>query len=739
MAMNRRDFLKVGAGTSGTLMLSLSLPGCSGMPTGYTEETGEWKPDAWLEITNNDEIHFTLSRVEMGQGTYTGLTTLIAEELEVDPEAITPRFAPVAPEYLNPAYKLQLTGGSTSIATSWEPLRVAGAQARQMLIMAGARVWQVDAADCSARQGRVVHPNGIDSMRYGQLVELASKEVLRGDVALKPASEWRYIGKKKGRLDARAKSTGKAVYGIDVELPGMVYGVISRPPRYGAKVKTFNESDLRAMPGVLDVFETERGVVIVADKYWRARKAQDALKAEWDNTDALSLSTEDVFASYRRAADDDRGESERSEGDYDSAVRDAESSEAGRVIEAEYSQPYLAHATMEPMNATAWYKNDSIEVWASTQAPDLGRIAAARVTDLSPDDVTINTTFLGGGFGRRLTQDYIEEAAAVAFRVKKPVKVIWSREEDTQHDLYRPAMLHRLSAGLVDNQLTSWHHQIVGPQLLDWYVRNAAPAQYPWAPKFMYGTLGKVGLLAEGIATPKDMSAIEGAIGYPYNVDNIDIRHTHTDPGVPVTFWRSVGYSHNGFAVETFMDELAHEAGEDAYQFRRKLLAGQPRHLEVLDRAVKVAGWGEPVSEGRARGIALFKSFGTFVAQVVEAGVENGAIRVYKVACAVDCGQVVNPRIVEDQIEGGIIFGLTAALYGEITFGNGQVKQSNFHDYQLMRQYELPEVTVDIVESTVAPTGVGEPGVPPVIPALGNALFALTGKRQRSLPLKADV
>lgn len=738
MAMNRRDFLKVSAGTSGSLMLSLSLPGCSGMPTGYTEETGQWKPDAWLEITNKDEIHFTLSRVEMGQGTYTGLTTLIAEELEVDPSAITPRFAPVAPEYLNPLYKLQLTGGSTSIATSWEPLRTAGASARQMLVMAAARVWRVDAAECSARQGRVIHPNGLDSMRYGQLVEVASKEVLRGDVSLKPASEWKCIGKQNGRLDARAKSTGTAVYGIDVELPGMVYGVISRSPRYGAQIKAFNEKDVRAMPGVLDVFEIERGVAIVADKYWRARKAQDALKVEWDNTDALSLSTDEVFASYRRAADDDPGESERSEGDYESAARKVGESESGKIVEAEYSQPYLAHSTLEPMNATAWYKNDSIEVWAPTQAPDLGRIAAARVTDLSPDDVTINTTFLGGGFGRRLTQDYIEEASAVAYRVKKPVKVIWSREEDTQHDLYRPAMLHRLSAGLAGNQLIGWHHQIVGPQLLDWYVRNAAPAQYPWAPKFMYGTLGKVGLLAEGIATPKDMSAIEGAIGYPYNVDNIDIRHTHTDPGVPVTFWRSVGYSHNGFAVETFMDELAHEAGEDPYQFRRNLLAGQPRHLEVLDRVVKVAGWNEPVPEGRARGIALFKSFGTFVAQIVEAGVENGAIRVYKVACAVDCGQVVNPRIVEDQIEGGIIFGLTAALYGEITFENGQVTQSNFHDYQLMRQYELPEVTVDIVESTVSPTGVGEPGVPPVIPALGNAMFALTGKRQRSLPLKAD-
>ncbi len=733
MAMNRRDFLKVSTGASGSLVVSLALPGCAGVQTGYEPRSGEWRPDAWLELTESDEVFFTLARVEMGQGTYTGLTTLIAEELEIEPERITPRFAPVAPEYRNPLYKLQLTGGSTSLATSWEPLRMAGAEARLMLIMAAARVWNVDAAECHASEGRVVHPNGIDSMAYGTLVELASKEAVRGDIALKPRERWKYIGKQQGRLDARAKSTGTAVYGIDVELPGMVYGVIARPPRHGGRVTRFNGNEVRAMTGVLEVFETERGVAVVADKYWRARKAQEALSIEWDFSEALSVSTDDVFESYRTAADEDPGESERSEGSFDGAVEVAE-----RVLEAEYAQPYLAHATLEPMNATAWCRDDRMEVWAPTQAPDLGRIAVARVTDLRPDDVIINTTFLGGGFGRRLTQDYIEEAAAIAYRIKRPVKVIWSREEDTQHDLYRPAMLHRMKASLAGGDLTGWHHQIVGPQILDWYVRNAAPAQYPWTPKFMYDTLGKVGLMAEGIATPKDMSAIEGAVEYPYQVDNIDIRHTHTDPGVPITWWRSVGYSHNGFAVETFMDELAHETGEDPYQFRRRLVSSEPRHLEVLDRAARLADWAAPAPQGRARGIALFRSFGTYVAQVVEAGIENGAIRVYKVACAVDCGQVVNPHIVADQIEGGILFGLTAALYGEITLENGQVQQSNFHDYQLMRQYERPEVLVDIVGSAEAPTGVGEPGVPPVIPALGNALFALTGKRQRSLPLKAE-
>ncbi|MDO3721835.1 xanthine dehydrogenase family protein molybdopterin-binding subunit [Marinobacter sp. chi1] len=735
MTLSRRDFLKVGVGTSGGLMLSMNLVGCAaGVKKGYEPETGEWTPDAWLELTTDDQIFFTLARVEMGQGTYTGLTTLVAEELEVAPEAITPRFAPAAPEYRNPLYKLQLTGGSTSLATSWEPLRTAGASARTLLVQAAARVWEVDPAECTARDGVVVHPNGSDSIRYGRLVELASKEELRDDVALKPRSEWKYIGRQRGRLDARAKATGTAEYGIDVELPDMVYSVVTRSPRYGGRVASFNRSDVQAMPGVIDVIEIERGVAVVAESYWKARKAQNELTVEWDFSDAFSMSTDQVFDSYRKAADDDDGGSERSEGDFEEAA-DA----ASRMVEVEYEQPYLAHATLEPMNATAWYQGDKAEVWAPTQAPDLGQIAVARVTDLSPDDVVIHTTFLGGGFGRRLTQDFIEEAAEVSYKTGRPVKVIWSREEDTRHDLYRPAMLHRMKASISEGAVTGWHHQIVGPEILAWYVRNAAPAQFPWAPKFMYDTLGSVGVLFEGLATPKDVSAIEGAVEYPYAVDNIDIRHTLTDPGLPVTWWRSVGYSHNGFAVETFMDELAHEMGKDPYQFRRDLLADEPRHLEVLDRAAQLAGWNSPVPEGRARGIALFKSFGTYIAQVVEAGIENGAIRVYRVSAAVDCGQVVNPDIVKDQIESGVLFGLTAALYGEITLQQGEVQQSNFHDYPLMRQYERPEIQVDIVDSEENPTGVGEPGVPPVIPALGNALFALTGQRQRRLPLKADV
>jgi isoquinoline 1-oxidoreductase/isoquinoline 1-oxidoreductase beta subunit len=458
MTMNRRDFLKVSTGASGSLILAVSIPGCATVQTGFQPETGEWKPDIWLELTRDDDILFTLARVEMGQGTYTGLTTLVAEELDVEPGRIKVKFAPVAPEYRNPLFGLQLTGASTSLATSWEPLRVAGAQARQMLVMAAARVWEVDAEQCKTQDGRVVHPNGLDSLRYGQLVELADREVIRGEVPLKPRSEWKYIGRMGSRLDARAKATCTAVYGMDVELPGMVYAVMTRSPRYGGKARSFNRDDVIGMPGVTDAFITERGVALVAQRYWQARKAQQQLQVEWDFSEALDTSTEAVFEGYRQAASKDPGAKERSDGNVDRAA-----ARAKQVVEAEYEQPYLAHATMEPMNATAWYHDGGMDVWAPTQAPDLGRIAAARHTDLSPGKVNIHTTFLGGGFGRRLTQDYIEEAAAVAYQLKVPVKLIWSREEDTRHGFLRPAMLHRMKGSLNDGELTGWHHQIVGP------------------------------------------------------------------------------------------------------------------------------------------------------------------------------------------------------------------------------------------------------------------------------------
>ncbi len=389
MTLSRRDFLRVSAAGSGSLVLALSFSGCSGIQTGYREEGDRWVADAWLEITGDNIIFFTLARVEMGQGTYTGLTTLIAEELDVEPASIRPKFAPVAQEYRNPLYKLQLTGGSTSLATSWEPLRRAGASARLMLVAAAAEVWQIDPASCRTDNGRVLHPDG-RVLNYGQLAKLAAAGKAPENPELKPREHWKYIGRERGRLDARAKATGTAQYGIDVELPGMVYAVVTRPPRYGASVAGFDDSAVRAMPGVLDVFAIERGIAVVADKYWRARKAQAQLVVEWNTEEALAVSGDAVMDHYHRAADDDPGEEERREGDFGAGVRSAD-----RVIEASYEQPFLAHATLEPMNAMAWYRGGRMEIWAPTQAPDLARIAVARVTDLSPDEVAVNTTFLG--------------------------------------------------------------------------------------------------------------------------------------------------------------------------------------------------------------------------------------------------------------------------------------------------------------------------------------------------------
>ena len=731
MSLKRRDFLKVSLTSGGALALGFALPGCSTVDTGYEKANETWTANAWLEIDSSNQVTFILDRVEMGQGTYTGLTTLIGEELDLDPSTILVRFAPVNSVYNNPAYQLQVTGGSTSMRTSWKTMREAGAGARSLLLQAAARVWQVDAADCSTRDGYVLDPQHKRKLSYGQLAALAAQESLPDSIPLKPSDQWRFIGKWQPRLDAQAKVTGRAQYGIDTELPGLTYATLLRPPMVGGKVGQIDDQAARAMPGVIDIFATERGVAVVAERYWQALSARKALKVDWDTSEAVTKSDQDVMAEYHQVAKDSRGDDIRSDGDADAALEQAD-----QVLAVDFEVPFLAHATMEPMNATARITEQGLEVWAPTQAPDLGRIAAARVTDYAPDQVTVHTTFIGGGFGRRLTQDYIGEVAEIAAKAKRPVKLIWTREDDVRHDNYRPAMLHRLRAGISQGRLVAWDQQIVGPDLLDRYVKNAAPAQYPWAPKFMYNMLGSVGLMAEGVLTPVDTSAYEGADEYPYAVENVTIRHNSHDAGIPVSYWRSVGHSHTAFAIESFMDEVAHSLGQDPYSFRMSLLKDDPRRAQVLRLAVERANWGQPLPAGRARGLALHRSFGTTVAEVVEASVELGEIRIHKVTCAVDCGRAVNPDVVRMQMESGIIFGLTAALYGRIDFRDGQVQQSNFHDYQLLRLDQTPEIDIILVPSDEDPSGVGEPGVPPSMPALGNALFALTGQRQRSMPFR---
>jgi isoquinoline 1-oxidoreductase/isoquinoline 1-oxidoreductase beta subunit len=625
-----------------------------------------------------------------------------------------------------------MTGGSNSISSSWVQIREAGATAREMLVAAAAKVFGVPTSQCIAESGRVLLQGKDKSLSYGELAALAASESVPAKPKLKKASEFRYIGKQNARLDISGKVNGRTAYGIDTEVDGMAYAVVSRCPVLGGKVKSFNADKALEAKGVVAVFEIYNGIAVVAEQYWQARKAQNVLEIVWDEGALATLSSDDMFSVFKKAAIDDEGDYAREEGDFDEALE-----QAARTIEVEYQTPFLAHATLEPMNCVVEVNDKTARVWAPTQAPDLARIAVARVTDLSPDDVAVKVTAIGGGFGRRLTQDFIEEAAAVAYQAKRPIKLMWSREEDTQHDWYRPATYHKLRATLSQSgEVTGWDHQIVAPNLLDWYIRDAAPAQYPWAPKFMYGVLGSVGLAMQGIAVPNDETAVEGAVSVPYNIANLQVRHTHADVGVPVSFWRSVGHSQNAFYVESFIDELAHEIAIDPYLFRHSLLQSHPRHQKVLDLVAERAGWNTALPEGRYRGIAVHESFRSYVAQVVELSIENSAIKVHRVVCVVDCGIVVNPDIVKGQMEGGIIFALTAALYGEISLKNGRVEQSNFDDYALLRMDETPTIEVHLLESNESPSGVGEPSVPPLAPALGNAVFAATGKRLRSLPLR---
>ncbi len=730
--VSRRQFLKASATATGGFSLGVFLPGCATFGDSGVSEDHTWTANAWLEITDTSKVIFTLDRIEMGQGTTTGLTTLLAEELDVEPRTILVKYAPVANVYRNPDYGLQMTGGSNSLSSSWVQIREAGASAREMLVAAAAEVYNVPLDQCQAKNGKVILRDGDKQLSYGELALLAASQSVPAKPKLKPASEFRFIGKQNKRLDISGKVNGSTAYGIDTEIEGMAYAVVSRCPVLGGKVKQFDASQALQAKGVIGVFEIYNGIAIVAEQYWQARKAQNMLEIEWDEGALATLSSDDMFNTFKQAAIDDEGKQVREEGDFNDAI-----DTASRVIEVEYQTPFLAHATLEPMNCVVEVSEEKAQVWAPTQAPDLARIAVARVTDLSPSDVDVHVTAIGGGFGRRLTQDFIEEAAAVAYQAKRPIKLMWSREEDTQHDWYRPATYHKFKATLNEaSEVTGWDHQIVAPNLLDWYVRDAAPAQYPWSPKFMYGMLGSIGLAMQGIAVPKDETAIEGAVTVPYSIPNLQVRHTHADIGVPVSFWRSVGHSQNAFYVESFIDELAHETSADPYQFRRSLLQDHPHHLNVLELVAEKAGWNTPLPKGLFRGIAVHKSFKSYAAQVVELSVNNGAIKVHRVVCAIDCGTVVNPDIVKAQMEGGIIFALTAALHGEISVKNGRVEQSNFDDYALLRMNETPVIEVHIVDSDESPTGVGEPGVPPLAPALANALFAATGKRLRSLPLR---
>lgn len=729
--ISRRQFIRVSATAAGGLLIAAQLPACGGSKN-LQADSGDFSPNAFLTFSEQGEITFTLPRAEMGQGTYTGLTTIIAEELEVDPQAIAILFAPADKAYNNPDYYNQMTGGSNSIKVHFSPLSQLGADTRQLFINAAAERLQVSPGECEASNALVTHTPSGRQLPYRDLLTLAATLDGVESTPLKKPAQYKYIGKQRQRLDAAAKTFGQAEFAIDVAIDNMLVAAIARPPVFGGKLIRFDASSAETMPGVHHVLAVDAGVAVVADNYWQAQQALQAVIIEWDHGKLAGLSSDSLFQHYRDAADADTGDKVRRDGNASKAL-----AFASKVIEAEYTVPFLAHATMEPQNCVAHVQADRCDIWVPTQGPDLATVIASNITGLSHDQIHIHSSFLGGGFGRRILHDYLAEAVSISSAIGQPVKVIWSREDDIAHDSFRPATYNRLKAGLnEEGELLAWQHQIVGPSIMRQFIPNMLGAHVPEAmPDALVRFLGKTAGKAMGTVIA-DGSCTEGADDLPYSIPNLDVRYVHVDAGVPLLYWRSVGHSQNAFMVESFLDEAAHAAGSDPYQFRVGLLKEDPRRRAVLDKAAELGNWGNPAAGNRFQGIAVHKSFGSYVAQVAEIEIINEQIQVKHISCVVDCGLVVNPDIVRMQMESGVIFGLTAALYGEITHRDGRVEQSNFHDYPLLRMNETPTISVHIMESDEAPSGVGEPGVPPVLPAVANAVFAATGQRLRKAPLR---
>jgi len=719
--MRRREFLGRSAATGAALTLGVTFAGCK---TEALPDAGgaSFAPDAWIRIESDGSVRVMVDRSEMGQGVSTALPMLVAEELDADWERVRFEFAPANGAYRNPLSFGQVTGGSTSVMAAWTPLRTAGARARAMLVTAAAAAWGVDPAECRTANGEVLHQPSGRRLGYGELAARAALLPVPELVALKSPADFRLIGKAVPRIDSLALVSGAVRYGIDSGPEGVRTALIARCPVFGGKLRRFDGSRARAIPGVRAVVAVESGVAVVADGYWAAFKGREALDVEWDEGVLAALSTDAIGARLRDAAKD----TGRTANAIGNAERELE--RAARVLEAEYDLPFLAHACMEPMNCTAHARADGVDVWVPTQAQMMPRVfgggtrgVAAKAAGVSVERVRVHTTNLGGGFGRRSEMDFVREAVQVSRATGMAVRVVWSREDDIRHDFYRPVTHHRIRAGLdAAGKPVAWDHHIVSPSIIGRFIPGFIP---DWVA-------GLAGPMKGGI----DPSAVEGARDLPYAVGATRVRWTRVDLGVPVGFWRSVGHTHTAFVVETFIDELAAASGQDPVAFRRSLLPEGSRHRRVLDSAAEQSGWGSPLPDGVARGIAVHQSFGSWCAQVAEVSVEAGEVRVRRVVAAFDCGTVVNPDIVTAQVEGGIAFGLSAALHGRITVEQGSVVQGNFHDFRVLRMNEMPTVEVHLVPSGDAPGGVGEPGTPPIAPAVANALAALTGKRHRSLP-----
>ncbi len=694
--ISRRRFLALSAGTGAGLLVSMHLPSNA---LG-AEPAGSFEPNAWLRIDPSGKVTLYVAKAEMGQGVFTSMPMLVAEELEADWTAIR-----VVQADAEPKFGPMMTGGSSSVRRSFEPLRTAGAAAREMLVAVAAQRWGVEAASCRAENGTVVHAATGRKLGYGALARAAAKLPVPKNPPLKDPKDWKLVGKRVKRLDTPDKTHGRATFGIDVRVPRMRVAVVARPPVMGGKVLRFDPSRAVAVPGVQKVVEVPSGVAVVAISTWAAMKGREALAIDFDPGPNGGLAQADIARLLAEAAVEPKPA--RSEGDLEKAL-----ASATKRLDATYEVPLLAHATMEPMNCTAHAREGGVEIWAPTQAPSWAIAPVAKALGIEEGKVVIHTTFLGGGFGRRALPDFVVEAALVSKAVGGPVQVVWTREDDMRHDHYRPPGRNELRAGLdASGQLVAWHHR----------VRTPSVAKQ---------ILGKSDAFGRG--TP---DVVESAKDVPYAAGAIRVDCAIPELGVPLGFWRSVYASQNAFPEECFVDELAAAAGKDPLAFRLAHLPPENRLRGALRLAADRAGWGTPVPSGRGRGVACHTSFGSHVAEIVEVSLRDGRPRVHRVVCAVDCGTVVNPDTVEAQIESAVVYGLSAALRGEITVAKGAVVQGNFDDYEPLRMSEMPAVEVHIVPSTEPLGGIGEPGTPPIAPAVANALFALTGERIRRLPI----
>lgn len=709
---SRRDFLKQTALAGGGLVIAFVVPSANRFA--HAQETAAaapFVPNAFLRIAADDSITVLLAHSEMGQGIWTSLAMLIAEELDADWSKLRVEHAPAAPAYAHAMFGMQMTGGSSTISSEFDRYRQAGAMARALLVQAAATRLGVAVADCRTENGKVLA--GAQSLRYGELVDDAGKLTAPASATLKEAKDWKLIGKSTRRLDTPEKITGRAGFGIDVRFEGLLTAVVLRAPIFGGSVKSVDSKAAMLVPGVRRVVQVPSGVAVVADHYWAAKLGRDALVVDWEPGPNAGLDSIAMRQKFRELAASD-GLMVSQAGDAPAAV-----AEATTVLEAEYFVPYLAHAPMEPLNCTVKIDADACEIWTGTQFQTLDQMVAAQITGLKPEQVRVNTTFLGGGFGRRATpvSDFVTEAVHVAKQAGAPVKTVWSREDDIRGGYYRPMYLHRARVVLgADGLPSAWDHSIVGQSIL---------AGTPFEPMMVKD--GIDGTSTEGVADSAYLKAVAH--------HRVQLHSPRT--GIPVLWWRSVGHTHTAFVMETLVDELAQSAGKSPLEYRRQLLKDHPRHLGALNLAAEKIGWdtSKPLM-GRARGIAVHESFGSVVAEIAEVSIEQGQIRVHRVVAAIDCGVAVNPDGVVAQLESAIAFGLGAALYSSLSFKEGRVQESNFHDYRVLRLSEMPLIEAHIVASSAPPSGVGEPGTPPIAPAVANAVAALTGQRLRELPLR---